>query len=63
MIHAARCGPSALIQSFQAADATAKAVSRGALFGALALVLGALAAFFAGQAGAVTPTVTGARRT
>jgi hypothetical protein len=44
-------------QAKQAADATAKAVSRGALFGALALVLGALAAFFAGQAGAVTPTV------
>jgi hypothetical protein len=52
-------------QAKQAADATAKAVSRGALFGALALVLGALAAFFAGQAGAVTPTVTayGSRRT
>jgi len=53
-------------QARQAADATAKAVSRGALFGALALVLGALAAFFAGQAGAVTPTVTaayGSRRT
>jgi hypothetical protein len=44
----------------QAADTTAKAVSRGALFGALALVLGALAAFFGGQAGAVTPTVTAA---
>jgi hypothetical protein len=44
-------------QAKQAADTTAKAVSRGALFGALALVLGALAAFFAGQAGAVTPTV------
>ena len=41
------------------ADATAKTVSRGALFGALALLLGALAAFFAGQAGAVEPTVTG----
>ena len=53
-------------QARQAADATAKAVSRGALFGALALVLGALAAFFAGQTGAVTPTVTaayGSRRT
>ena len=45
-------------QAKQAADTTAKTVSRGALFGALSLVLGALAAFFAGQAGAVTPTVT-----
>jgi hypothetical protein len=47
----------------QAADTTAKTVSRGALFGSLALLLGALAAFFAGWAGAVTPTVTaGSRR-
>ena len=46
-------------QAKQAADMTAKTVSRGALFGALALLLGALAAFFAGQASAVTPTVTG----
>jgi uncharacterized membrane-anchored protein len=46
-------------QAKQAADATAKTLSRGALFGALALLLGALAAFFAGQASAVTPTVTG----
>ena len=38
-------------QAKQAADTTAKTVSRGALFGALSLVLGALAAFFAGQAG------------
>jgi hypothetical protein len=45
-------------QAKQAADTTAKTVSRGALFGALALLLGALAAFFAGQASAVTPTVT-----
>jgi len=42
----------------QAADTTAKTVSQGALFGALALLLGALAAFFAGGASAVTPTVT-----
>jgi hypothetical protein len=42
-----------------AADATARTVSRGALFGALALLLGALAAFFAGQAGAVVPTISG----
>lgn len=47
-------------QAKQVADATAKTVSRGALFGALALLLGALAAFFAGQASAVTPTVGGA---
>jgi hypothetical protein len=45
-------------QAKQAADKTAKAVSQGALFGALALLLGALAAFFAGHASAVTPTVT-----
>jgi hypothetical protein len=42
----------------QAADTTAKTVSRGALFAAVALLLGALAAFFAGRASAVTPTVT-----
>jgi hypothetical protein len=46
-------------QAKQVADTTAKTVSRGALFGALALLLGALAAFFAGRASAVTPTVTG----
>jgi uncharacterized protein YjbJ (UPF0337 family) len=46
----------------QAADTTAKTVSRGALFGALALLLGALAAFFAGGASAVTPTVTNESR-
>jgi hypothetical protein len=45
-------------QAKQAADTTAKTVSRGALFGALALLLGALAAFFAGGGSAVTPTVT-----
>lgn len=38
----------------KAADATAKTVSRGSLLAALALLLGALAAFFAGQAGANT---------
>jgi hypothetical protein len=46
-------------QAKKAADTTAKTVSRGALFGALALLLGALAAFFKGHASAVTPTVTG----
>ena len=45
-------------QAKQTADATAKTVSRGALFGALALLLSALAAFFAGGASAVNPTVT-----
>ena len=49
-------------QAKQAADATARTVSRGALFGALALLLGALAAFFAGQASAVNPTVSGVNR-
>jgi hypothetical protein len=51
----------AKLQAKQAADATAKTISRGALFGALALMLGALAAFLAGKASAVNPTVTGAR--
>lgn len=45
-------------QAIQAADATARAVSQGALFGALALIFGALAAFFAGRGSAVDPTVT-----
>ncbi len=45
-------------QAKQTADATAKTVSRGALFGALALLLGAAAAFFAGRMSSVTPTVT-----
>jgi CHASE3 domain sensor protein len=49
-------------QAKQAADTTAKTGSRGALIGALALLLGALAAFFAGGASAVTPTVTGSGR-
>jgi hypothetical protein len=44
-------------QAKEAADATARTVTRGALFGSLALLLGALAAFFAGQAGAVVPTI------
>lgn len=45
-------------QAKQAADTAAKRVSQGALFGALALLLGALAAFFAGRVSAVTPTVS-----
>jgi hypothetical protein len=43
----------------QAADVAATTVSRGALFGAIALLLGALAAWFGGRMGAVEPTVTG----
>jgi hypothetical protein len=39
-----------------AADATASTVSRGALFGALALVLGALAGWFGGRMGALDPS-------
>jgi hypothetical protein len=46
------------LQAKQAADTAAKRASQGALFGALALLLGALAAFFAGSASAVTPTVS-----
>lgn len=42
----------------EAADAAANAVSRGALFGFVALVLGALAAWFGGRAGTVPPTAT-----
>ncbi|WP_157644269.1 hypothetical protein [Bradyrhizobium sp. WSM2793] len=42
----------------KATDTAAKRVSQGALFGALALHLGALAAFFGGRASAVTPTVS-----
>jgi hypothetical protein len=39
----------------RAADATARVASQGALYGALALILGALAAFFAGRGGAKGP--------
>ena len=45
-------------QAKQAADATAKRVSQGALFSSIALLLGALAAFFAGRASAVRPLVS-----
>jgi hypothetical protein len=44
-----------------AAETTATATSRGALFGAIALVLGAVAAWFGGRLGAVDPTITSAR--
>ncbi|HEX2449854.1 MAG TPA: hypothetical protein VHJ69_01865 [Gemmatimonadales bacterium] len=45
-------------QATEAADAAAKVVSRGALFGFIALALGGLAAWFGGRAGAVYPTLT-----
>ncbi|TNC05291.1 PhnA-like protein [Methylobacterium terricola] len=45
-------------QAKQAADATARTASQAALYGALALILGALAAFFAGRGAAVDPTIT-----
>jgi hypothetical protein len=50
-----------------AAQMTTTAVSRGALFGSLALLLGAVAAWLGGRMGAVDPTITtgtlaGARR-
>ncbi|TXN40121.1 PhnA-like protein [Methylobacterium sp. WL119] len=45
-------------QAKQAADATARVGSQGALYGALALVLGALSAFFAGRGAAVDPVLT-----
>jgi len=43
----------------EVADATTKAVSRGALFGSIALLLGAVAGWFGGRMGAVEPTITG----
>jgi hypothetical protein len=45
-------------QATRAAEAAADVVSRGALFGFVALVLGAIAAWFGGRAGAVEPTIT-----
>ena len=42
----------------EAADVAATTVSRGALFGSLALLLGAIAGWFGGRMGAVEPTVT-----
>ena len=42
----------------ETADAAARTVSRGALWGSLALVLGAIASWFGGRAGTVDPTVT-----
>ena len=45
-------------QATRAAEATRKTVAQGALYAALALVLGALAAFFCGRGGAVDPVDT-----
>jgi hypothetical protein len=45
-------------QAREAADTAATAVSRGALLGSIALLLGAIAAWFGGRMGAVDPTVT-----
>lgn len=45
-------------QAAEAAETARSAVSRGALFGALSLLLGALASWFGGRMGAVDPTVT-----
>jgi hypothetical protein len=45
-------------QAKQAADTAARVGSQGALYGALALILGALAAFFAGRGAAVDPVVS-----
>jgi hypothetical protein len=49
---------SAKQQATEAADVAAKAVSRGALFGSLALLLGAAAGWWGGRMGAVEPTIT-----
>jgi hypothetical protein len=45
-------------QATEAADVAARTVSMGALFGAIALILGAIAAWFGGRMGAVEPTLT-----
>jgi hypothetical protein len=45
-------------EAAEAADVAARAVATGALFGALALILGAIAAWFGGRMGAVEPTWT-----
>ena len=48
-------------QAAKAADAAASAISKGALFGAVALLLGAIAGWFGGRAGTIDPTLTSAR--
>ena len=45
-------------KAIQAADTAATVVSRGALFGFVALLLGALAGWFGGRSGEVKPTLT-----
>jgi hypothetical protein len=45
-------------QATAAAQTATTAVSRGALFSAIALLLGAIAAWFGGRMGAVDPTIT-----
>lgn len=45
-------------QATQAADAAARGVSRAALFGAISLMIGAVAAWFGGRMGMVRPTMT-----
>jgi hypothetical protein len=45
-------------QATVAAEAAASATARASLFGALALLLGAVAAWFGGRLGAVDPTIT-----
>ena len=42
-------------KAIEIADTTAKVVSRGSLFGFLALVLGAIAAWFGGRSGGIAP--------
>jgi hypothetical protein len=46
-------------RAIETAQTTAKVVSRGALLGVFALVLGAVAAWLGGRSGTVIPTVTG----
>lgn len=48
----------AAAQARRAADRAARVVSRGALFGFFALLLGAVAAWFGGRMGTVSPTIT-----
>jgi hypothetical protein len=48
-------------QAAAAAETAATATARGALFGAFALILGAIAAWIGGRMGAVDPTITSAR--
>jgi hypothetical protein len=46
-------------EAAQAADTASRVVSRAALFGFVALVLGGIAAWFGGRMGAVDPTIRG----